>query len=90
MKRLFIAFAMFAAIAGSAHADSDAGATPLFASHEPIEITITAPFKEIMRTRSVEEYSAGTLVHHDAANGKDTIFDIGIRTRGRFRHDTSV
>jgi hypothetical protein len=90
MERLLIAFAIFLAIAGSAHAESEAEIAPLFASHDPIEVTITAPFKEIMSERSRDEETQGTLVHHDAASGEDTSFDIGIRTRGRFRHNEAV
>ncbi|MBT8083453.1 MAG: hypothetical protein KJO56_13595 [Gammaproteobacteria bacterium] len=90
MEKILVAFAMFLAIAGSALADGDARTAPLFASNEPIEITITAPFKAIMRERSLEEYTQGTLVYHDAESGEDTSLDIGIRTRGRFRHDRKV
>jgi hypothetical protein len=90
MEKLLITLAIFLAITGTANADDKAKTAPLFASNDRIRVTITAPFEQIMDERSLEEYTPGTLVYHDATSGEDTSFDIGIRTRGRFRNDKKV
>ena len=58
---------------------------PLFDDDEIVTVTITAPFREIMETRSLEEELPGTLVYRDAASGEDISLDIKIRARGKFR-----
>ena len=58
---------------------------PLFADDAVVNVTITAPFGEIMHTRSVEEELPGTLVYRDATSGNDIALDIKIRARGKFR-----
>ena len=63
---------------------------PLFANDEIVDVTITAPFKEIMDTRSLEDELQGTLVYRDAESGKDVTLDIGIRARGKFRRKKEV
>jgi hypothetical protein len=90
VEKLLIILAMFLAIPGSAHADDEPETAPLFASDEPIRVTIAAPFDDIMRDRFRDEDTQATLVYHDASSGEDTSFDIGIRTRGRFRHNKDV
>ena len=71
----------------TAQADSDGD--PLFANHEALQVTITAPFSSLMRDRPNEEYMPATFRYQDSAG--DTIeFNIGIRTRGRLRRDPTI
>ena len=60
---------------------------PLFAADEIVDVTIQAPIAEIMKNRSLEEETQGTFTYRDAESGEEVALDIGIRTRGRFRHD---
>ena len=62
---------------------------PLFSSDELLEVTIEAPFSEIMATRPDEEYTAGTLRYQDPEAG-EVVLDVGIRTRGRYRRQRDV
>ena len=71
----------------AAHAGSDGD--PLFASHEALQVTITAPLSSLMRHRPNEEYMPATFRYLDSA-GETVEFDIGIRTRGRLRRDPSI
>ncbi len=64
-------------------------AVPLFASEEPIVVTIRAPFGEIFQERSKEDDVDGTFSYVDPSMG-DVTLDVGIRTRGNFRHQTRV
>jgi hypothetical protein len=59
-------------------------ADPLFADDSVLEVTITAPFKQIMKERSDEEYVEATLQYMTADGVSDSL-NIGIRTRGEFR-----
>ena len=61
-----------------------ADADPLFADDSILEVTITAPFAQIMKERSDEEYVAATM-QYMTADGMSDNLDIGIRTRGKFR-----
>lgn len=65
--------------------DDAAKGVPLFDDDEILTVTITAPFREIMKTRSLEEELPGTFVYRDAASGEDVSLDIKIRARGKFR-----
>lgn len=58
---------------------------PLFESDDLLEVTIRGPFSTIMRVRSLTENEPGTLTYTDA-EGSEVTVDLGIRTRGRFRH----
>ena len=62
---------------------------PLFTSHDVVSVTITAPFKQLMRERSPEEEAQGTLAYQDPGAGEVTL-DIGTRTRGHFRRRSDV
>jgi hypothetical protein len=62
---------------------------PLFADDSPVEITITAPMKPLLRGRPDEEYLSGKLSYREA-DGSEVVFDIGIRTRGNFRRQPRV
>ena len=68
-----------------AQADDDR----LFAEHELLQITISAPFSSIMRNRNDEEYVPGRLIYRE--HGRDPIeFDIGLRARGNFRRQADL
>jgi hypothetical protein len=69
--------------------DDDKSA-PLFADNEIVEVTITAPFDEIMSSRSLDDELQGTLVYRDAASGQDVTLNIGIRARGKFRRQKDI
>lgn len=62
---------------------------PLFQDNAVIGITITAPMKSLLGERPNETYLRGTLSYQEA-DGRVMDFDIGIRTRGNFRRQTSV
>jgi hypothetical protein len=66
-----------------------AGADALFATDSTLHVTVTAPFKQIMKERPEDEYVAGTL---ETVNADGTILslDIGIRTRGIFRRNSKI
>ena len=89
----FLAAGLLALVAVAAAADEKETApkvAPLFNSHDVVHVTITAPFKEIMATRSVEEELQGTFVYTDIESGEEVSLDIGIRSRGRFRRKKEV
>lgn len=70
----------------SAHAqDTEA----LFANHSIVEVTITAPFKQIMNERPEEEYVPAKF-DYIATDGTAHSLDIGIRTRGEFRRRKDI
>ncbi len=70
-------------------ADDEKKTAPLFASNDFLEVTIRGPFSEIMRERSLDEDKPGTLTYNDPGAGDVTV-ELGIRTRGRFRHQQEV
>ena len=65
-------------------AEPEAGLDPLFAAEEILRLTITAPITSIMKERPMEEYVPGMLQYTEA-DGSVVEFEIGVRTRGRFR-----
>lgn len=70
-------------------ADDNGKTAPLFTSNDLLEVTIRGPFNTIMRVRSRDEDSPGTLTYRDPEAGDVTV-ELGIRTRGRFRHQEEV
>lgn len=91
MKALLICVLLFAWAITLADDHEPAGkVAPIFAADDVVEVTITAPVAEIMRVRSLEDESQGTFAYRDAETGEEVSLDIGIRTRGRFRHDRKV
>ena len=62
---------------------------PLFESDEMLEVTIKAPFKRILRTRSLEDEEQGTLAFTDS-DGSAHEFNIKIRARGKSRLDPNT
>ena len=69
--------------------EGGAPVAPLFAEQGVVDVTLTAPFRDIMRDRSLEEDTDGTLTYTDPDAGEITL-DVGIRTRGRYRHQSRV
>ena len=59
---------------------------PLFASHEPLEITITAPFTTLMRERPEEEELAG-MASWTEPDETTAEVSVQLRTRGNYRRD---
>jgi len=83
-----IGFSVPATLFGAAAAAAD-DAARLFADHEILELTMTAPMTEIMGERFYDEDSPGRLTYTDPEAGEVTL-DIGVRTRGRYRRQYSV
>jgi len=86
---ILLAALAFASALSAAETGDDKKTAPLFRSHDVLEITINAPFRQIMRDRPDSEDLQGTLTYVDPEAGETTL-DIGIRTRGRFRRQTDV
>jgi len=59
---------------------------PLFRDNSVIDVTISAPWKTIVRERPREDYLPGTFRYQEA-DGSAVEFAIEIRTRGHFRHE---
>jgi hypothetical protein len=86
MKPLFLLLLSIISMSAAADKGRDAaGGAPLFTDDTIVNATITAPFQEIMRTRSLEDELPGTLVYRDAESGEDVTLEIKIRARGKFR-----
>ncbi|MEM1174918.1 MAG: hypothetical protein AAGI27_08900 [Pseudomonadota bacterium] len=62
---------------------------PLFQSDEILDIELTAPFAEIMKTRSVDEETTGTLGYVDDS-GEVVTLGVKLRARGNFRRNPKV
>jgi hypothetical protein len=62
---------------------------PLFASNEILEVTIRAPIEDLMRERPLDDDIDAQLIYNDAELGEVTL-QIGVRTRGRYRHQKKV
>jgi hypothetical protein len=72
---------------GVAHADEDPDL--LFIGDAIIDIRMEAPFRTIMRNRSTDEETPAIFQYIDS-NGDTLQFDIGLRTRGHFRHQLDI
>ena len=70
-------------------AEEEKKTAQLFSSNDVLEVTIRGPFSTIMRVRSVDEDQPATLTYSDPEAG-DVSVELGIRTRGRFRHKEEV
>ncbi|MGI9329480.1 MAG: hypothetical protein ACR2QB_02095 [Gammaproteobacteria bacterium] len=61
--------------------------SPLFTSHERLEIRLSAPFSELKRSRGEDrEYFPATLSYLDASD-READFELKVRTRGKSRSD---
>lgn len=88
MKPLLICILLLGFGTTLADAEKPSGkVAPLFAADDILDVTITAPIDEIMRVRSLDEEMQGTFAYRDVESGEEVTLDVGIRTRGRFRHD---
>jgi hypothetical protein len=74
---------------GAAEAQEPGKVDPLFRSHEVLQVTITAPFKTLMRDRPTEEDLPGRLSYVDEA-GTAVELNIGLRTRGKYRRQMRI
>lgn len=85
-----VILAALALAAPGAYGDDEVSRTaPLFSSNDVLEVTIGAPFATIMRERSTEEDTPATLTYREA-DETEVSLEIGIRTRGRYRHQKRV
>ena len=62
---------------------------PLFADDNVLKVTITAPITTIMKDRPIDQYVAGKFAYTEP-DGRAAEFDIGLRTRGRFRRRVEI
>ena len=60
-------------------------ADPLFQSHAPLKVVITAPLSTLVRDRSESEDLPGVFSYREA-DGTPLDLDIQVRARGNFRH----
>ncbi len=63
----------------SSHASAD-----VFAETSALELTLSAPFSAVFRTRENPEYQAATLAYRDAS-GNDVAVPLRVRVRGKSR-----
>ena len=70
-------------------AAQDADDKPLFASHDVLSVRIEAPLTTLMKERPEEEYLDGTFAV-TAEDGSQQVFDLKLRTRGKFRRQKST
>lgn len=91
LRLIFLLAALACVPASAAEAEAEDGnkAVPLFSSNDIVEVTISAPFREIMRDRESSEEFEGTLVYKDPT-AEETTLDIRVRTRGRFRRQAKI
>ena len=75
---LAISALLFAVPAAGAEPD------PLFADFETLEVTLEAPFKQLMFERDESSELPGTFRYTDS-DGAAVEFDVKVRTRGKFR-----
>jgi hypothetical protein len=59
----------------------------LFQDDEALDVTITAPLTTLIKERSKDEYLSGVFQYTEA-DGNTVDFDLNIRARGNFRHET--
>lgn len=73
-----VLFLLLAATAAAGEPD------PLFASFETLEVSLEAPFRDLMRKRDEANEVPGKLRYVDSG-GKTVELDVQVRTRGKFR-----
>lgn len=64
-------------------------AIPMFSDDGVLAVRLEAPFSTLMRERSETEDLAGMLRYTDSA-GKEQVFDVKLRARGRYRRDSDT
>jgi hypothetical protein len=75
----------FLAAAQNTVTDAKTGMSPLFSSHNLLEIRIEAPLSQLIRERPDKDYLDGKLSYADA-EGVAHSFDLKLRTRGKYRN----
>jgi len=65
-------------------AEARSGVDPLFASNETLEVTLEAPFADLMRKRDEQQEEPGKIRYTDA-DGTTVELDVKVRVRGKFR-----
>jgi len=76
-------------LAGSAGAQEVSKPGHVFRSDDVLEVTITAPIKNLMRERPDDMDLPGKISYLDEA-GATVEIDVGLRTRGRYRRQVRV
>ncbi len=91
MKRpaVSIAIPLLLLLHTAAQAGDDVAADPLFTSSDILEVRLVAPFDVIASDRPTDEDIPGKL-YVAIENGEKIAFDVGIRTRGRFRLNPDI
>jgi len=87
--RQTILLAVLYVLGSGASAEPADDGDPLFLSDEILEARIVAPFTSIMKNRDVEEDVPGYVQYVDQS-GETVEIDVGIQTRGRFRHNKKI
>lgn len=67
-------------------ASQEVGSTPLFASHEPIELTLAADFDALRGDRRGEPPERPAVV---TLGSQEATFEVQLRTRGHFRREAA-
>jgi len=70
----------------SAEAQEIRAPDPLFQSNEILDVRIVAPVSTLLSERPIDEELPGTFQYTNSA-GEAVVFDIKVRTRGKFRRD---
>jgi hypothetical protein len=87
-KSIALIALLAALLAGEpATAEDRSAGDPLFADDAILEVTISAPMTTLVRERPRESYIPGQFILKNPAGGEQ-VFDVGLRTRGHFRHQT--
>lgn len=76
---------IFAFIVTSVSAETNGKPDPLFQNDGILPVTITAPFRTLVRERPKDEYLPGVFEYMEP-DGTAVRLDLKIRTRGNFRH----
>ena len=76
-------------LSGAVFAQEPGKADRLFRSHDLLDVTIAAPLKRLMDERPNDVDFPGTLSYVDE-DGATIEFDIGLRTRGRYRRQERI
>jgi len=71
----------------SVFADEYGTPDPLFLDDETLNVTITAPLTTLIKERSKDDYLSGAF-QYTGTDGNTVDFDLSIRARGNFRHET--
>ena len=96
MRRFLVVLVGAGALTSTALAGQDVPAgpastpQPLFASHDPLEFTLEAPLKAVLRERSQESAEFPAIISYTDDAGRRVSVDLEISTRGRRRLDRAI